>query len=98
MKPIKATNAIIHTLIEGDWMPLERIGEYQVIVNKSKHMRPKILIRWTAFAAFLAVISFFQINSAFADKHHINGLFIVLGIAFAIIAAALFITVVKRSN
>ena len=29
---------------------------------------------------FASIISFFQINSAFADKHHINGVWIVSGI------------------
>lgn len=38
--------------------------------------------------AFLSVISFFQINSAWADKHHFNGLFgwLGLGIVFGLIA------------
>ena len=29
---------------------------------------------------FASFISFFQINSAFADKHHINGVWVVAGI------------------
>ena len=32
--------------------------------------------------AFLSVISFFTINSYFADKHHCNGLFWVTGFIF----------------
>ncbi len=36
-------------------------------------------------AAFASIISFFQVNSAFADKHHINWLWIVLGVVFALV-------------
>ena len=39
-----------------------------------------------AVSAFVSVISFFQINSYFADKHHINGLWWVSGIVFAAVA------------
>lgn len=37
---------------------------------------------WAAFAcsAFAAMISFFQINSYQADKHHLNGFWLVMGI------------------
>ncbi len=36
-----------------------------------------------AVCAFLSVISFFTINSYFADKHHVNGLFWIAGFLFA---------------
>ena len=38
----------------------------------------------TIVSLFLCLISFFQVNSAFADKHNINGVWIVLGSIFAI--------------
>ncbi len=34
--------------------------------------------------AFASAISFFTINSYFADKHHLNALFIVTGVVCAI--------------
>lgn len=47
------------------------------------------LKKWYALmvvTAFIAVISFFHINSYFADKHKINGLFLVVGIVFSLVA------------
>lgn len=35
--------------------------------------------------AFGAVLSFFTINSAFADKHHMNGFFTLLGIVLSVL-------------
>lgn len=40
--------------------------------------------------AFIAVISYFQINSAWADAHNFNGLFGWLGIGILFSAAAVF--------
>lgn len=39
--------------------------------------------------AFISVISFFQLNSYWADKHHFNGIFgwLGIGIVFGIAAA-----------
>lgn len=45
--------------------------------------------RWftvMVITAFVSVISFFNINSYFADKHKINWLFTVVGIIFALVA------------
>lgn len=39
---------------------------------------------YTVVSAFAAMIFFFSINGAFADKHKINGLFTFLGVACAI--------------
>jgi len=44
---------------------------------------------WFGFmviAAFVSVISFFQINSAWADEHNFNGKWLVIGIVFALAA------------
>lgn len=44
---------------------------------------------WYGFmviAAFISIISFFQINSAWADKHSFNGKWLVIGIVFALVA------------
>jgi uncharacterized membrane protein len=40
---------------------------------------------FTGFAAcaFLGVVSFFQVDSYFADKHNLNWLFIAIGVALA---------------
>lgn len=57
--------------------------------------------KWFAFmvvAAFISVISFFQINSAFADKANINGLFTVGGILFALIACYCLYRVTQNAN
>lgn len=40
----------------------------------------------TVIAAFIGMVSFFQINSYFADKHKVNGLFTVMGIVFTLAA------------
>lgn len=46
-------------------------------------------------AAFASVISFFQINSAWADKHHFNTGWLVIGIVAGIVAIISLIKVVK---
>lgn len=48
--------------------------------------------------AFAAMISFFQINSYHADKHHLNGLYTVLGIAFTLASLYSIYRVSKVSN
>ena len=40
----------------------------------------------SGISGFAAFISFFQINSAFADAHKLNTLFPILGIAFGLVA------------
>ena len=52
----------------------------------------------TGAFGFASFISFFQINSAFADKHHINGLWWVLGIGCAIAAAYSFYVVTQNAG
>ena len=50
--------------------------------------------------AFASVISFFQINSAWADEHNFNGLFGWLGIGLVSAAIAVFglVKTVQNSN
>jgi uncharacterized membrane-anchored protein len=49
--------------------------------------------------AILSLVSFFQINSYFADKHKINGLFTLLGIILAAGAVlSLIFGVLKNTN
>ena len=45
---------------------------------------------WGLFVvfAFASVICFFQINSAFADAHKLNGVAKVLGVLFAVVSIA----------
>jgi hypothetical protein len=54
----------------------------------------------TAILAFGSVISFFQINSAWADAHDFNGIFGWLGIGIVAGLAAIFglSKVIKNSN
>lgn len=40
-------------------------------------------------AAFISIISFFQIDSARADKNNLNGFWLVVGIVFIVGAAVL---------
>jgi putative Ca2+/H+ antiporter (TMEM165/GDT1 family) len=45
--------------------------------------------KWFAvmtITAFIGVISFFHVNSYIADKNKINGLFIVAGVVFSLVA------------
>jgi len=49
-------------------------------------------------AAFASVISFFQINSYFADTHKLNGVFKIAGIVFGIIAAYSYYRANKLGN
>lgn len=53
-----------------------------------------------AIFAFASVISFFQINSAWADEHNFNGLFGWLGIGLVSAAIAVFglVKTVQNSN
>ena len=53
-----------------------------------------------AIFAFASVISFFQINSYWADQHHFNGLFgwLGLGIVFGLVAIYFLTQVIKNSN
>lgn len=46
-------------------------------------------------AAFLSVISFFQINSAWADAHNFNTGFILIGIVLALVAIGCLVKVAK---
>lgn len=49
--------------------------------------------KWFAFmavTAFISVISFFQINSYWADQHHFNGIFGWLGLGILFGLAAVF--------
>ena len=41
---------------------------------------------FTVIFAFASVISFFTVNSYFADSHHMNGVFIGAGVVFALLA------------
>lgn len=54
----------------------------------------------TGLFAFASVISFFQINSYWADQHHFNGIFGWLGIGIVTGIAALLSLrkVIKNSN
>lgn len=45
---------------------------------------------WLVVSAFISVVSFFQINSAWADAHHFNGLFGWLGIGIVFGLAAVY--------
>jgi len=49
-------------------------------------------------AAFASVISFFNINSAFADAHKVNGLFKIAGIIFGLVAAYSYYMANKLGN
>jgi hypothetical protein len=48
--------------------------------------------------AFIAAISFFQINSWWADQHHFNTWWTVIGIIFSILAIGCLVKVVKNSG
>lgn len=48
-------------------------------------------------AAFASVISFFQINSAAADKHSLNGPLIAIGIASAAAAVYFLIQTIRKA-
>lgn len=43
---------------------------------------------WVA-TAFLAMISFFNVNSVFADNNHLNGFFTVVGIILSVAVLAI---------
>lgn len=45
--------------------------------------------------AFASVISFFQINSAFADKHNANTVFLIAGIVLGVAAIFCLLKVIK---
>lgn len=53
-----------------------------------------------AVLAFISIISFFQINSYWADHHHFNGVFgwLGIGIVFAIGAVVTLIVIAGRSG
>lgn len=40
----------------------------------------------SVITAFAGMISYFQINSYSADKHHLNGFWLVTGIVFTLVA------------
>lgn len=61
-------------------------------------MNPWTRFKVAAVLAFASVISFFQVNSAYADKHHINWFWIMIGIVFAGFFADELIIVAKTSN
>lgn len=48
--------------------------------------------------AFISVISFFQINSYWADKHHFNGGWTVIGIVFGLVACFCLYNVKKEAG
>ena len=57
--------------------------------------------RWfavTSVLAFMAVISFFQVNSYWADKHHFNTGWIIIGILTGLAAIFCLSKVIKGSN
>jgi uncharacterized membrane protein len=59
------------------------------------------LKKWYAVmvvTAFIGVISFFQINSYFADKHKANGVFIIIGILFSLAAIGSYFMANKIGN
>lgn len=53
---------------------------------------------WMVVAAFIAVISFFQVNSWWADQHHFNGWWKVIGIFFGVVAIAFLIKANRSST
>lgn len=61
-------------------------------------MSTKSLFAIMALFATCSVVSFFQINSAWADAHHFNGLFgwLGIGIVLGFIAIWLLIKIAKR--
>ena len=59
------------------------------------------LKKWYAvlvISAFIAVISFFHVNSYIGDKHHINGLFVIIGVVFSLVAGYSFYMCNKIGN
>lgn len=52
----------------------------------------------TAVLAFASVISFFQVNSYWADKHHFNGMWIVIGIFLGLGAIWALSKVIKQAG
>ena len=48
--------------------------------------------------AFSSAISFFQVNSYSADKHHVNGLWVVAGVVFGLATLYELYLVIKSSN
>lgn len=61
-------------------------------------MSTKVLFAIMAAFAFGSVISFFQINSAWADAHNFNGIvgWLGIGIVLGVIAAGILIKIAKR--
>lgn len=59
-----------------------------------------VQFRFPAFAlgAFISVLSFMQINSAWADKHHANGLWWALGIVFGLWTIAIAVIYYQDSS
>jgi len=55
-----------------------------------KYLSTKLWHVLMGVCAFIAMISFFQINSYWADKHHFNGIFGWLGIGIVFTILALF--------
>jgi Na+/H+ antiporter NhaB len=51
-----------------------------------------VALRWPMFVvlAFTSFISFVNVNSAFADAHHANGILIAVGIVLALVVVAIF--------
>ena len=61
-------------------------------------MSTKLLFVFMSIAAFLSIISFFQVNSALADRKKWNGLFKVLGVVFAAVAVYFLFQVIGQSG
>lgn len=61
-------------------------------------MSTKLLFVFMSIAAFLSIISFFQVNSYLADRKKWNGLFKVLGVVFLAVAVFFLVKVIGQSG
>lgn len=63
-----------------------------------KNWSGKTWFALTVIFAFASVISFFQINSYWADKHHFNGGWVTIGVIAGLVAIFCLIKTAKNSN
>lgn len=49
-------------------------------------------------SAFVSVITFFQVDSYWADTHDFNGSLIAIGVVFGLVAGFFLYKVIKNSN
>lgn len=87
MKPVPTWKAVLAMIA---WQIYEWLN--------FKTMSIKLRFFLASMTAILAAVSFFQVNSYFADKHNINSVFIIVGVALALFAIFQFWTISKDAG